>query len=101
FIHIALDIVAFMSGEFKVVYPLDNGAQRRAIVDFERRAAKEELPRVTQVRELMHAFDGAADGVKQFVARERDEISPGEARTFARKESSIFLVKRSERFVFF
>ena len=47
----------------------------------------------------MQTFNGIADGIEKLVAGKRDEIAPRESRPFAGKDSDVFFIKRSKRFI--
>ena len=98
-IHVALEVVAVVRGQIHRVNALDDGAERGAVVDFQRGAAKEEPAGVGEAGEFMQALDGVADGVEKIVAGERDEVAPREARPFAGEDARVFFVEAGEDFV--
>ena len=100
-IHVAFEVVAVVGGQIQFVNALDDGAQRRAVINLERGAAEQELAGVGQARQFVQAFDGVADGVEEIVAGQRDEIAPGEPRPLAGENAVVFLVERGERLVLF
>ena len=65
---------------------LNDGAERGAVVDFERGAAERSLPVSDQSGKFVEAFDGVADGIEELVAGERDEVAPGDTATICRKK---------------
>ena len=95
----ALEVVAVVGGQVQLMDPLDDGAERGAVVDLERRAAEEELAGVGEAGELVQALDSIAGGVEQRVAGEDDEVAPGEARPFAGEDAGVFLVEGREGLV--
>ena len=56
--------MACVRGKIEIVNALDDSAQCRAIVDFERCAAEEQLAGFAQAWQLMQTFDRAADRVE-------------------------------------
>ena len=75
-VHVPFDIAPVVRREVEVVDRLDDGAQRRAIVDFQRRAAEEELARLREAWQLVQALDDVADRVEESIAGKRNEVAP-------------------------
>ena len=101
FIHIALEIVAVVRGQVHFLNALNDGAERGAVVNFERGAAEQKFAGVGQAGQFVQTFDGVADGIEKLVTGKRDEIAPCEARPFAGKNAGVFFIERGERFVLF
>ena len=61
-----------MGRQIEAVNALNDGAQRRPVVDFERGAIEKELPGFGQAGQFVEAFDGVADGVE---SRRRSSVT--------------------------
>jgi len=77
--------------------PLDDGAERRAVVDFERGAAEEELAGVGKAGSSCRLSMASRAGIEERVAGEDDEVAPGEARSICRRRSGVYFRSRVAR----
>ena len=93
--------MAVVRGQVEFLNALNDGAERGAVVNFERGAAEQKFAGVGQARQFMQTFNGVADGIEKLVTGERDEIAPCEARPFAGKNAFVFFIERGKSFVFF
>ena len=81
---------------------LDDGAERGALVNLERGAAEEEFAGIGHAGQFVELFDSIADGVKEVIAGERDEIAPCVAGPGAGEDAFVgFAAEGGERLVFF
>ena len=62
FVHVALDVYAFMGCKVHLVDALNSGAKRGPVVDLEGGTVKEELTCLREARQVMEILDGVTNG---------------------------------------
>ena len=90
-----------MGSQIHFMDGLDNGTERRAVVDLERGSFKEEFAGGGKTGQVVQAFNGGPDRVKELISGQRDKISPGLFRPRAGEDAFVFFIERSELLVLF